>query len=168
MKRSKELERLTGEIRSAQADVRAGSFEMGRRLKEVKQRRLYLAKARTWRDWVESEIGIHRVMADKLIELVKMFDRKAFVDLGVAKLTIIARAPVRDRAALISMASTMSLRELAQAMQAMLREPDAINAVVICVTFNGEDAHRIVQRATRLKLDPKAYILRTLRLKRKS
>lgn len=79
------LKKLTDEIVSLRNDIRKNSWEIGIRLKQIRDGRLYKEKYKTFEEYLEKDVDMHRSNAYELIRVVEQLDVESMQHLGVAK-----------------------------------------------------------------------------------
>src|SRR5690625_1886084 len=94
---SKDINVITAEINAYQRVAGEAIFEIGRRLKHVKENDLAHGE---WSEWCRDEIGMDRAQADKFIRVVdELGNEFTYTQLGINALYHIATLPPAEREA---------------------------------------------------------------------
>src|SRR5699024_5823612 len=94
---STDLNTITAEINAYQRVAGEAIFEIGRRLKHVKENDLAHGE---WSEWCRDEIGMDRAQADKFIRVVdELGNEFTYTQLGINALYHIATLPPEAREA---------------------------------------------------------------------
>src|SRR5699024_1942184 len=94
---STDLNTITAEINAYQRVAGEAIFEIGRRLKHVKENDLAHGE---WAKWCEEEVGMKRQQADMFIKVAEEFEGefdKTFCHLGLSALYQISTLPPAER-----------------------------------------------------------------------
>jgi len=79
------LNELTEQIKKMQGDIQKNSWEIGVRLKRIRDEALFKEHYGTFEKYLEEAVDIHRSTAYELIRIVETFDVASMQQLGVAK-----------------------------------------------------------------------------------
>ena len=130
---SQDINVITAEINAYQRVAGEAIFEIGRRLKHVKENDLTHGE---WSKWCENDIGMKRQQADMFIKVADEFEGqfdKTFCHLGLSALYQIALLPSDQRSQPHTIPSTgetktvdeMTVRELREVKKALKAEQEA-------------------------------------------
>jgi len=90
------LNELTEQIKKMQGDIQKNSWEIGVRLKRIKDEALFKEHYGTFEKYLEEAVDIHRSTAYELIRIVETFDVASMQQLGVAKCRLLLSYVQKD------------------------------------------------------------------------